>query len=450
MECRLNKHGCIVLLFQWAFFYLIQNSISLIMPELHSEKRNISTLIAIIIAGESIFFLPFVLARIFRPTLLEVFEITNTELGIYFSIYGVVAMISYLFGGVLADRFSARALMATALWLTSFAGMAMAFVPSSLIMKIIYGVYGFTSIFLFWAAMIRATREWGGSHFQGRAFGWLEGGRGATAALLGTLSFLIFAWFVPESGNSSEVSSHGFHPFQIVIAVISVIVFMSGIVVWYYVPATKTALKKSFDGENIKRILFLIKNQSIWMLAIIIVCAYVGYKITDDFSLYAREILGFSEVESAGVGTAALWVRALVAILAGYMGDKFNKMQVISIGFALSFLGGLGVASGYLSHYAALLLMSLLFTAIGVYSIRALYFAVLKEAKISVLYTGTAVGIVSFVGYTPDVFMSPWMGYLLDNNPGELGHQYVFLVLSSFAFVGLITSLLFKYMEEQK
>ncbi len=42
------------------------------MPGTLKEKKRISTLFSLIIAGESIFFLPFVLARIFRPTLLEV------------------------------------------------------------------------------------------------------------------------------------------------------------------------------------------------------------------------------------------------------------------------------------------------------------------------------------------------------------------------------------------
>jgi len=56
------------------------------MPDNIKEKKRISTLISLIIAGEAVFFLPFVLARIFRPTLLVVFEITNTELGTYFSI----------------------------------------------------------------------------------------------------------------------------------------------------------------------------------------------------------------------------------------------------------------------------------------------------------------------------------------------------------------------------
>ena len=40
------------------------------------------------LAGEGIFLLPFLLARIFRPTFLAVFEISNFELGSLYSIYG--------------------------------------------------------------------------------------------------------------------------------------------------------------------------------------------------------------------------------------------------------------------------------------------------------------------------------------------------------------------------
>ena len=70
-------------------------------------------LLALIAAGEAVFFLPFVLARVFRPTLLDVFGITNLELGTAFSLYGVVAMVAYFAGGPLADRFSARTWMQT-------------------------------------------------------------------------------------------------------------------------------------------------------------------------------------------------------------------------------------------------------------------------------------------------------------------------------------------------
>ena len=142
-------------------------------------------MISLIISGETIFFLPFVLPRVFRPTLLDVFQIDNLELGTAFSAYGIVAMISYFFGGPLADRFSARSLMAWALVATSLGGVYMMTIPSYMGVMGVYAFWGFTTIFLFWAALIKATREWGGERSQGKAFGFLDGGRGLSAALIG-------------------------------------------------------------------------------------------------------------------------------------------------------------------------------------------------------------------------------------------------------------------------
>ena len=91
----------------------------------------------LILAGEAVFILPFVLARIFLPTFLETFDLTNIEKGICFSVYGIVAFISYFFGGVLADKFKPNSLMAIALWLTALGGFYMTTVPNFLMLKIL-------------------------------------------------------------------------------------------------------------------------------------------------------------------------------------------------------------------------------------------------------------------------------------------------------------------------
>lgn len=390
--------------------------------------RRAIILFTLVIAGEVIFFLPFVLARIFRHTLLEYFNITNTELGTWFSVYGVVAMAAYLAGGFLADRFSARKLMALALWLTSLGGILMAAFPSNRLMIWIYAFWGFTTICLFWAAMIRATRIWGGTEFQGRAFGWLEGGRGAIAALLGSLALLLF----------SQIGQ-----FAWVILATSVLTFLAGIMVWVLVPDFTTDNDRVKWNQLVQRNLTLLRLPSIWLLIIVIICAYSGYKITDDFSLFAREVLGFSEVHAAGVGTAALWLRAIVAILAGILADRFNRVQVIVVSFGLTLVGGLMIGLGLLESILGLVLMNLTLTAAGIYGVRALYFAVLEEAGVPLALTGIAVGIVSFAGFTPEIFVSPLMGYLLDRNPGAGGHHHVFLLLVIFAGAGLVASLLF-------
>ena len=395
--------------------------------EKHSRGKTM-TLVTLVVAGEAIFFLPFVLARVFRPTLLDLFGISNTELGLWFSVYGVVAMVSYLLGGPLADRFPARNLMAIALWLTSAGGLMMFLLPSSTLMLWLYAFWGFTTICLFWAAMIRATREWGGTFFQGRAFGWLEGGRGGVAALLATLSFLLF----------SQIRS-----FQWVILGTSALTLLSGILVWLFIPLHPAEQTRQKNHELIRDISTLLRKRSTWLLTIIILCAYSGYKITDDYSLFAREVLGFSELSAAGIGTIALWIRALVAILAGILADRFHRVGVILGAFALTLTGGLLIGLQIFQEIAALLLMNLALTAAGIYAVRALYFSVMKEARIPVGLTGTAVGMVSFAGFAPEIFISPWMGHLLDRSPGAPGHADVFLLLSAFALTGLVASWLF-------
>jgi len=87
----------------------------------------------LILSGEAVFILPFVLPRIFRPTVLEVFELDNVQIGLCFSIYGLVAVPSYLLGGPLADKFPPRKLIAIALWMTALGGLVYASYPSLLV-----------------------------------------------------------------------------------------------------------------------------------------------------------------------------------------------------------------------------------------------------------------------------------------------------------------------------
>ena len=168
-----------------------------------SNARRASIIVALIAAGEAIFVLPFVLTRVFRPTFLDVFGITNLELGTAFSFYGIVAMAAYFGGGPLADRYSARRLMAAALLVTGLGGVALAGIPSPRGLNILWGIWGLSTILLFWAAMIRATREWGGISGQGRAYGILEGGRGLLAAVIASVTVVVFAALLPADVASA-------------------------------------------------------------------------------------------------------------------------------------------------------------------------------------------------------------------------------------------------------
>ena len=89
--------------------------------------------------------------------------------------------------------------------------------------------------------------------------------------------------------------------------------------------------------------------------------------------------------------------------------------------------------------------MTIVCASLGIFALRGLYYAVMKEGAVPLAYTGTAVGFVSVIGYMPDIFMGPLMGFLLDRSPGSAGHEHVFRLVAGFAFVGLLAGLLFHW-----
>jgi len=393
------------------------------------------------LAAESIYILPYVLARVFRPTFLDVFNLSNLELGGLFSIYGIVAFFSYLYGGVLADRYSPRKLLSISLIFTSLGGLIMMTYPSYFIMQLLFAYWGFTTVFIFWAPMLKATRAIGGVKMQGKTFSFLDGGRGIVASSIGLIGVLIFSILITKDVSSLTLSEKQ-EVFKYVIGASSLIVFIIGIVVYTYL---KIELKDDEKIGNIKSLLKLAKLKSVWLISFIILCSYMGYKITDVYSLYASEVMLFDEINAARVGALQQYLRPIVCISVAFFTDKNGNINNILIGFFVMMLGSILFASGLIRvSMNMLFFISLIIVATGTYAIRGLYFSVLKDGKIPYILTGTAIGLISMVGYSPDIFATPLYGYLLDNYPGIKGHQYVYLILFISSIFGIYVSLKFK------
>lgn len=388
------------------------------------------------------FFLPFVMVRIFRPTYLDAFSINNFQLGTAFSFYGVVAMFSYFLGGPLADRFSAKKLMSAALALTGLGGFRLMAFPSTTELNLIYGFWGMTTILLFWAALIKTTRIWGGRLNQGMAYGLLDAGRGLSAAILASVSVWAFATILPQDLSTMDINDQR-EGMRMIILSYSIFTILVGLLVYVVIPYSMDQ-KGTGNHINLKTVKSLASHPIIWLQAIIVLCAYVGYKCTDDFSLYASDVMGYDDVKAANYGTISYWTRPLIAVAAGFTADRFLSSKVIMGGFLITIAGSIMMASGWIDPNGSILLItSIVILSIGIYAMRGVYFALLQEGKISVAVSGTAIGIISVVGFTPDIFMGPLMGYLIDNNPGALGHQYLFSLLGGFSIIGLVASVVF-------
>lgn len=396
-------------------------------------------MLALITAGETIFLLPFVIARVFRPTLLDVLGLTNLQLGTASSLYGLVAMLSYFAGGPLADRFSTRRLMTVALLATAAGGVFFATLPAQGPLTLLFGFWGLSTILLFWAALIRATREWGGSSRQGRAYGILDGGRGLLAALIASISVAIFAAALPTDVAQATLAQRS-AALALIIWIYTGLVIAVAVLVWFCIPESDANPR---SGSHWKpawaRIRGVVGMQGVWLQATIVVCAYVGYKCTADFSLFARDVFGYDDVAAARIGTISYWVRPFAAVGAGFLADRIQSSRAIILSFAILIVGSLAFAFGVVQpgiHW--LLFATVAGTSVGIHALRGVYFALFEEARVPLAFTGSAIGIVSVIGYTPDIFMGPLMGYLIDRSPGVVGHQHLFAVLAAFSAVGLL------------
>ena len=406
------------------------------------KKGSFLSIILLILSGELVFLLPYVLARVFRPTFLEVFALSNLQLGSLFSVYGIIALFSYVYGGVISDRFQPKILIATSLFFTSLGGLVLASYPSYFVLQLLYGYWGFTTVFLFWGAMIKATRVWGGSENQGQAFGFLDAGRGLVAASMASLGVLIFSIFLTNDIEYANLSERK-EAFRYVILFSSFVVFLNGLLVLFLMKSNHKNEDKSVSSSS-SNIRAVLKIKSVWLIMIIIISAYVGYKVTDIYSLYASEVMLFDQIEAANIGSLQLYLRPLVCVIIAFLADKKSYIYFIILGFITMLIGSMIFAFGIVQlNMNFVFFFSLIIVATGTYAIRALYFSIMQEGYIPLALTGTAVGLISVVGYTPDIFATPLIGYLLDQYPGMLGHQYVFMILVLFSILGLLASLKF-------
>ena len=360
-------------------------------------------------------------------------------MGDVFAVYGVIAMLAYFPGGAIADHFSARKLMAMSLLSTALGGFYLYTIPSLIGLYVIFGYFGLTTILLFWAAMIKATRDWGGQDSQGIAFGFLDGGRGPMASIAASIAVFIFASILADQLDNAVMQKQAM---QSVILFYSLATLTAAVIIWFVIPHVEASALGARDkiGRDVFKVA---RNSTVWLQGGIIVAAYCGYKSLDNYGIYAVQILGMNAVESAGFTTLGSYTRPIGAIAAGFIADRWVSSKLVSTLFAIA--ATIFLILGFVSPEQVgtlIILGNLLVTFIAMYALRGIYFTLLEESKLKANITGTAVGLISLIGYTPDIFFASIAGRILDANPGLAGFHYYFLMLTGISVVGMLFAFL--------
>lgn len=395
------------------------------------------------LAGEGIYLLPY-LRKSFQTSMEEAFAVNAVELGLINGMFGILALACYLPGGWLADRFAPRGLLTVSLVSTSLGGFAMLATPSFGGLLALHAFWGVTSILTFWAALIKATREWGGPDNQGVSFGLLDGGRGIVAAVLVTLATITFSYAeTPVTGVKN------------VIILYATVCLVAGVAVWVFVreqalgddaqtaPASQAAIatRQLSRAAVLRRLRVVVSRADIVFLGIVIFCAYFLFIGTYEFPAYAERGFDQSKLFGAQLATLRDWLRPIACIAAGLLADRFRPSHTISVAFAvlIAAYAALALLPGQ-ADLVWMLWLPVATSALAVFALRGVYFAVLEETAVPVSLTGTSVGLVSVLGYLPDVFAPALAGWFVVSFPGGDGYRMYFGLLSMVAVVGLLAS----------
>ncbi len=385
------------------------------------------------LSGGIIFTLPF-LQEVYYIPIAQAFSLSNTEVGSLMSAFGITSLICYFPGGWLADRISPRKLITASLLATGGAGLYFATLPSYKISLAIHAFWGVSITLLFWGAMIRVTRNWAPPDEQGRAFGVLETGRGIGEVLTAVGLLALFAAL--GSGDSA---------LSMVIAQLSILIVLLGVLAWFVLNddidrAHQAKEKKSKVG--LKEVIDTLRLPIVWLIAIVILTGYCAYWGTFRFTSYSSDIFMLSVTIGATISVAKMWLKPPAALVAGFIADKFGIAKSVSFLFvllAISF-GVFAILPGT-ATYIPVMLLNIGVASLAVFAMRGIYFALLEEGGVPLAVTGTAAGIVSTVGFTPDIFMPLLGGVLLDAYPGAEGYRYFFLTTSAICGLGFVSCL---------
>lgn len=393
------------------------------------NKKRFLSLFSLIAAGGIIYVLPY-MRQSYHATMIEVLEVTNTELGVLNAVFGIFAVICYVPGGWLADRYDPRTLLTVSLTGSGLAGLYFATLPSYAGMMAVHAIWGVTTILTFWAAFVKATRETGTEQEQAKVFGIVEGGRGLFEAVLGAITVALFAAYATKAeGLQAVIFMHG-----------ALCVLVGGML-WLVLPkeqtTTKVDVQKEQEHSSTDLMLMAMRLPSVWLMAVIVLCAYSCYWGTFSLSYFATDGFEQTDVYGATLSNFRMWFRPFAAVAAGYIAMRMGTQRFILGAFVL-----MGISYFVLTLMPTgidtlwLLWADTAMLAFLVFSLRAVYFALLEESKIPLHLTGMAVGIISVIGYLPDVFFPLLTGWLYDNYPGAVGHQILFGGLSFAAIVG--------------
>ncbi len=394
---------------------------------MNDKLKKVIIVFLIGFATTAMYSLPY-MKSVFYDPMREALSLSHAQLGNLLSIYGIVATVSYFPGGILADKYSAKKLVAFSLISSGALGIWMSMAPGYGTLCLIFFLFGITTILTYFAAIIKVIRMLGDSSEQGRLFGLYEGAGGVAGTLLSFLGLYLFSRF--------ENIVEGFKAATIMYSVSSII---CGVILYVAIKEREVEAKEQVKFTSL---LGAVKMPKAWLISAIIFSAYMVFSSLTYLNPYMTDVFKMSMALVSFVAICRTYVIKFIASpLAGVVADKIgSSTKCLFGGFILvAITQAIFLITPGNPSLVYVALVNMLVLTILMFAFRGIYFATVDESNIPINVTGIVVGFVSVIGFLPDAFYYTLVGSWLDKY-GNTAYKYVFSLSLACSILGVLAA----------
>lgn len=396
-----------------------------------SNKRKY-ILVFLITLSTLCYNLPY-LSSTFYTQFLEAFKLSNSQAGMLMTMFSLTATPGYLFGGMLADKFSPKKLLITSQILTAILGFAMTFINGYSVLFVCYLGFGISTTFIHWSAFLKLVKAQADENEEGKIFGFFE----LCYALIGAItSYGILAVL----GNISN--------FRIVTSIYAVMLLIVAAII---ILALKDVDNNVATNEfNIHMVGKAIAHPVTWLNGLIVMGMFILVTGTSYLNPYLSTVFGTSVAFGTGLTIAnRTYLRMIFTPIGGAAIDRWKTPKfMITMAAVMIIISALFLVIPQSPKSLTLAIIIAVALVIVLSASRAGMYTPIPEAKIPFEIMGTSMGIASAVGYSTDLWLYSLCGRWIDTY-GNDGYKYIIMLYIA-GLVLLIVASILLYLYEKK
>lgn len=392
-------------------------------------KVSVNTIVS---CGAVVVYLTFLIRYVFHEPVLEGLQVTNEQLGILYGLYGTTATICYLPGGILADKIRVKYLTAAGYFMSAILTFWYATLPSYNQLMIIFPLMGVATTLIFWGIRYKAVRLVSTDVSYSRNIGISYGIVGVIGLVVNFISMGIF--------NMAASSSSGLLSVLMFYAALNLAFGVASILL---VPRFKDEIVSARKKFSLMEVVAAVKHPGVWLTTLCMFFLYIVYTSLSYTVPYLQGVFGAGAVLVAVIGNIRMYGISLFSSpIIGAVSTKVKSPSkvilvcMIITAACLFLLPAMPEVAGFMMM-ATILIMVLSFFLSGAYGITS---AMMTETRVPLVIFGSASGILSVIGFIPDMFVHPIAGRWLDEL-GNAAYSRIFILLGVSALLAMLCAL---------